>query len=612
MSLKERPVQKVVRLLQDMKSQLEKERDDDNAVYEQLSCWCKTNDKEKSESIAAAEAKIASLESAIAQYAAKITELKVKLQNTKDDINKNWEALKSSTELRMKEAKEFHEEEKDLLQSVDACKQAVVVLSKHHPELAQVKAVMKSLKTVKIHLVSAALSSSEQTVLKQFIGGANSFLAIPGFQSYAPQSGQIFGVLKQMQEDFEKNLAASQEEERAAVASFAALKAAKEAEIAAGKKQRDSLAADLADNQSKHAQAEEDLADTEAQLDTDTKFLLNLRKRCTTTDEEFAVRQKSRSEEIAAVADTISILNSDESFDAMDKSVNSFVQFTAGKSDVARAVRTLRKAASVSSDPRLAMIAVSAQLDAFVKVKAAIDEMVVTLNAEMADEVKHRDFCTAEFNQNDLQTEAKSDEKGDLEAKIAGLASDIDILTKEIETLNGEITEMQKQMKRATEGREAENADFQVAVEDQRVTQEILAKAKLRMEQKYAFLQGPGAAHIATSGTHTDPGNGPARFAEYEHNAGGNRIVEMLNSVITDSKKLENDTILDETDSQGAYEGFVIDSNKSITQKQKAIVDKSAAKAAADEAQNTANTDHAQAVSALQRLADYKAGLHKS
>ena len=35
----ERPVAKVVRLLEDMKAQLEKERADDKAVFESLDCW---------------------------------------------------------------------------------------------------------------------------------------------------------------------------------------------------------------------------------------------------------------------------------------------------------------------------------------------------------------------------------------------------------------------------------------------------------------------------------------------------------------------------------------------------------------------------------------------
>merc|ERR1719237_1131500 len=76
--LKERPVMKVVRLLQDMKAQLEKELDDDKAVHESLSCWCKENDREKTEAIALGEARAAQLEASIGEAAAKMAELKVR------------------------------------------------------------------------------------------------------------------------------------------------------------------------------------------------------------------------------------------------------------------------------------------------------------------------------------------------------------------------------------------------------------------------------------------------------------------------------------------------------------------------------------------------------
>merc|ERR1719158_2657694 len=101
--------------------------------------------------------------------------------------------------------------------------------------------------------------------LKSFLqssDGATSFLAIPGMQSYAPQSGQIFGILKQMQEDFEKNLSETQAQQLKAAEDFAALKAAAEAEIAAGKKAKEQAEASLADISEKHAQAEQDMADT--------------------------------------------------------------------------------------------------------------------------------------------------------------------------------------------------------------------------------------------------------------------------------------------------------------------------------------------------------------
>merc|ERR1719422_2693360 len=106
------------------------------------------------------------------------------------------------------------------------------------------------------------------------------------------------------------------------------------------------------------------------------------------------------------------------------------------------------------------------------------------------------------------------------------------------------MAEMQKQMKRASEGREAENADFQQTVVDNRLTQTILDKALQRMRQVYAMMQDPapvGAAHVATSGTHVDPGNGPARFTKYEKHAGGSKVVQMIEEVIADSKKTEEE-----------------------------------------------------------------------
>merc|ERR1719277_1001244 len=100
-----------------------------------------------------------------------------------------------------------------------------------------------------------------------------------------------------------------------------------------------------------------------------------------------------------------------------------------------------------------------------------------------------------------------------------------------------------------------ESAEYQQTISDQRLTQMILQKAVVRMREVYAFLQQqPGAAHIATSGTHTDAGNGPARFTKYEQNAGGQRVVAMLETVLSDSKTMEDEAIKSEEDSQTAYE----------------------------------------------------------
>merc|ERR1712137_558136 len=85
------------------------------------------------------------------------------------------------------------------------------------------------------------------------------FDAAPTFkQSYAPQSGEIFGILNQMRETFESNLSASQKEEMANQKAYEDLKAAKEEEIQAGQEQIDSKTQELATTDENNAQAKED------------------------------------------------------------------------------------------------------------------------------------------------------------------------------------------------------------------------------------------------------------------------------------------------------------------------------------------------------------------
>merc|ERR1719335_1768737 len=194
--------------------------------------------------------------------------------------------------------------------------------------------------------------------------------------------------------------------------------------------------------------------------------------------------------------------------------------------------------------------------------------------------------------------EAKYDLQANLMAKIEDLNTTTATLTKDIEMKTDEIAEMQTQMKRSSEDREAANADYQQTVMDQRITQTILQKALDRMKMVYALLQKkaqlhrqPGAPHIQTSATDTDPGNGPARFTKYEKNAGGSKIVTMIEGIINDSKALEADAIAAEQDSQTAYENFMKESNDSITKLSEAIANLSAAKAKAEEDLSMAKTD---------------------
>merc|ERR1719281_1134766 len=248
------------------------------------------------------------------------------------------------------------------------------------------------------------------------------------------------------------------------------------------------------------------------------------------------------------------------------------------------------------------------------EVKALIDKMVAELKVQQADEVEHRDWCIKEFNSNKRSTAAAYDEKEKLQAQVADNTKMIETLTKDLDTSKAAVKEMMSQMKRASETREAENADFQTTVNDHRVMSMILTKALDRMKQVYALLQQrqPGAPHIQTSGTHTDPGNGPAKFKKYDKNAGGGRVVAMLEEVLADTRKTEDQAMASELDAQSAYENFMKDSNKMILKTSQAISDMTGARATAKEELSMAKTDFSSTMTELEGLDQTNADLHKS
>jgi len=256
--------------------------------------------------------------------------------------------------------------------------------------------------------------------------------------------------------------------------------------------------------------------------------------------------------------------------------------------------------------PRLSAMASRVRLDAFTKVKKAIDDMITQLGKEKEDEIKHKDFCTDELNQNQLQTEKKEREKADLEAKIEDLELTIKTLTEQIEQLKAEIAELQVQMKRAGEDREKENKEFQQTVADQRASVVLLSKALEILQgfyDKAAMLQ----ASQEPAGPPPPPG-----FKEYKKNPQSSGVMAMITQIIEDSKAMEAEAIKAEGSAQSAYEAFVKETNASIEAKSKDIANKSESKAKAEDYLVQAQTEHESVMTILDELSAYNSELHAS
>jgi len=674
------PITRVVKLLEEMQVTLKKEMDQDEELYEKLACWCSNNKYEKNEAIEAAEKEIARLEALIEQLTAKIAELKTIIEETTKELEADKEELATATELRQKQLKAFHGEELDAIQNVENLKAAIIVLGKHHggalPQISllglgstkhaskgspgggaqgmldrQLDAFMlkndfKSESPAEVaredHAVSKFLqeknedltphpimhlpswSAHDKAVLQKAMRTAAVFMQSKGRYTppYASQSGEILGIMKQMKEEMEADLSEAQKEEADRAAAFDELRAAKTDEIAAGEKLLEEKKAELAQAEFDVANAKEDLEEVQAALAEDQKFLGNLIKTCDEADKNFEERKKTRLEEIQAVSETIEILTSDEARDTFNGAYK-FLQMRmrtrrmSGRRTLA--AKALRAAAQKSKNPELNMLATRVELDAFTKVKKMIDEMITKLKIQQEDEVKKKDWCDSEFQENTMETMKKEDLKEDQIVKIEDLGSAIKTLTEEIEAAKAQIQQMQIDMQRAGEQRIKENKEFQATVADQVATQEILAKALDKLANFYdEFLLVQVGRHTHSAVQANDDANQhhkkqapPVPQIEYKKSAAGSGVMSMIEKLIYDAKELEAESKKTEAEAQAAYEVFVADTNASLKELQDAVTTKTEEKAKAEKEKVETEEALQMTMTDLEDLAKYKAGLHE-
>merc|ERR1719182_1146240 len=212
---------------------------------------------------------------------------------------------------------------------------------------------------------------------------------------YAPASGSIVGILKQMTDTMESDLASATAEEDAAIKEFNGLLAAKTKEINSLTKEIESKTARVGELGVELVTQKEDLDDTSKQLVKDEQFLKDLESDCKTKDEEWAARCKLRAEEVLAISDTIKILNDDDALEMFKKTLPapSLLQIT----NTAKAVkgRALVALQTSKGDFRLNLIALAlkGKKVSFDKVLQMIRDMVELLKKEQVADDDKKEYC---------------------------------------------------------------------------------------------------------------------------------------------------------------------------------------------------------------------------
>merc|ERR1719191_2224112 len=328
------------------------------------------------------------------------------------------------------------------------------------------------------------MSNTDRDVLSSFLTGGSS-------HRYAPASGEIVGILKQMGDTMAKDLAELIAQEEEAKKNFEELVAAKEKEIAAATHAIEDKTKRVGEVAIDIVMMKEDLDDTQEALMEDRQFLADLEKNCKTKEKEWAETCKMRQMELVAIADTIKILNDDDALELFKKTVPSAsllqVQSTQKQlqEDALKALSKLhgRKGGFVGLD--LIALALKGKKVDFSKVMKMIDDLVVLLGKEQSDDDAKKEYCEAQLDFADDKKKGLERSISDTEKAIEDATGMIETITGEIKALSDGIVELDRNVASATATRKAEHADYAAELAANTAALGILEFAKNRMNKFY-------------------------------------------------------------------------------------------------------------------------------
>merc|ERR1719235_2028393 len=629
-------------MLQMMQKKVEAEGVKEEELYEKFVCYCKSSKGTLAKSIEDAETKIPQVESDIKEAESEKAQLMEDLNSHKADREEAKAAMAKATEIREKEAAAFAKEKADEDANLAALKKALAAIEKGMAGgflQTSAAAVLRRL------VLSQDLSNNDRDILSAFLSQGDG-------QGYAPPSGEIVGIMKQMADTMAKDTADMVAEEEAAKKAYEELMVAKQKEVDSLTKAIEEKTKRLGEVGITIVNLKEDFDDTSEALAEDKKMLADLLKNCDTKAKEYEATCKTRQEELLALADTIKILNDDDALELFKKTVPgaSFMQLQVTMKQVQQdAIRALAQVHDKNGhrNPRISLIVLalkSKKVD-MSKVIKMIDDMVVLLGKEQGDDDSKKAFCVEEFDKMDDKKKALERTIGNLDKALEEYKSAVETLTSEIEALDEGIKSLDKEVVEATEQRKEENEEFTATTAANNAAIALIEIAKNRMNKFYnpklykpppkreltqeeritlnmggtlaptnppGGIAGTGIGFQQTrSGSVAAPPPPPETFGDYKKKGEeSNGVIGMMDMLKADLAKEIQEMEFNENDAQEEYEQMVTDAADKRAADTLSIEEKTSVKAGL-EADIVKNGDaKAAAADELMATKQYIADLH--
>merc|ERR1719162_1753726 len=336
-----------------------------------------------------------------------------------------------------------------------------------------------------------------------------SFIQAPFTGTYQSQSGEIVGILKNMRDTFKSNLASARASESAAAESHSKFSKVKEDEFNKQKKSYDDKDKVLGENDDAISTKKTSKTEAEGSKADDEEFLAKLQNMCAEKTKAFEDRKMVRANEEAAVAEAVSILNSDEAFETMGavkattSGATSLLQVSASRHTFSvreQVQKELSRVAQRSKSLKLAKIAVLLEAgNPFDKVIEELDAMVVLIAKEEKADDEQKAWCDSERDDNHAQLDDKTTNKGSLEGKVVELTDTLDNaetgLKRQLADENTKLATNRKDQADEIETRGLENGAYQANIVNLVNAEKTLDKALKVLKKFYEWLHKKSGPH---------------------------------------------------------------------------------------------------------------------
>lgn len=671
--LRDTPVTRVVGLLKEMQTTLGKEMDEDEALYDKLTCWCNTNEHEKSESLAEAQAKIADLGSTASALTAKTSELSLSIKQLDEDVAAGKQALEAAAAMREKDASQFHGTELETIQAVQNLQAAIEVLSRHvgaalpqiaftlptasflavrgrgrkgkgpwggeresrlarsfdefleqhgftdpvptaHLQPEALKPAFVGTRT-SVSTASADWSSEETAVIQRALRSASAFMQSKHdeeyYPSYSARSGEIVGLLKELKEQMAADLSEAQKTEISRKAAFEELRASKRAEVDAAEKQAEQKEDELAKGSMDLANTKEDISQTEASVAAEQQFLATLTDTCENADANFEARKTARLAEITAVGETITILSGDEARDTMSRTF-SLLQQNSDSQHVQRKSASKAAAAVLTS----AAARVNSPSLSILATQVELDSFSRVKKAIDGMVAMLKKQQEDEVKKRDWCT-SELHENEVATTKTEDLKAD---LSSKIEDIGGDAQKFGEEEDQASHQIAQMQVELQRASENRQkenhdfqstIADQFATQAVLKQAIERLAKYYESAEFVQTrNATSQNAQAPPVPEMEYKASAGGNSAISLIEKIIQDAKGLQAEARAGEAKAQAEYEAFVGSTNVAVSTLAKEVIFKTSAKAGASKEKMEMEGDLSDTVGELEGLDKYKGELY--